>query len=492
MSIRSRITLFGLAVVLAVLACFCSGIYGLLSLGVPGGQDKQLADRAAAAVTEIQHAPTVDFTPTRPLAPVQPAVDNDVFVLVLDGDGKPITYTGGHDPTVPVGLLEAARRQGTAKGTIQLDGVPVRVAVATWERKDLRTNGFAVAAQPVRRQVADLGGILILLVVLGFVTLGAAALAIWLVTGRALRPLRQLTATADEIGRSPDRTRRLPPAARRDDLGRLTESFNAMLNRLEEAHRRTAQALSAQRRFVADASHELRTPLTTIRNNAGFLRANPDARPEDRASALADLDAETVRMTRLIEDLLTLARADGGAPVKPSTVDIGALAHEICRQAGAQHPTRTIHCAGPPTVLRADVDSLTRLLWILLDNAVKHTGDGGNIWVAVTSCGAPPRRPEIRAGSAGTMPFPGGRGGHAPAGPDAATLEVADDGEGIPPGEEMRIFARFHQADPARRQGTGLGLSIASWIAHAHRGTISAANNERGGATFTVRISSIS
>jgi signal transduction histidine kinase len=463
MSIRARITLFGLAVVLAVLACFSGAVYGLLVLGVPGGQDKQLADRAAAAVGEIQRVPAGDFRPSRPLAPVRPAVDNDVFVLVLDGTGKPITYTGGHDPAIPEAFLRQAKQSGTAKGTIQLDGVPVRIAVTTWERRDLGTNGFAVAAQPVRRQVADLRGILALLVMSGFITLIAAALAIWLVVRRALRPLRQLTATADEIGRSPDRTRRLPPAPRQDDLGRLTESFNAMLDRLEEAHRRTAQALGAQQRFVADASHELRTPLTTIRNNAGFLRANPDARPEDRVSALVDLDAEAVRMTRLIEDLLTLARADGGAPVKPSTVDIGALAHEICRQAGTQHPARTIYCAGPPTTLHADADGLTRLLWILLDNAVKHTADDGNIWVAVTSRG-----------------------------PDAATLEVADDGEGIPPGEEMRIFARFHQADPVRRQGTGLGLSIASWIAHAHRGTITAANNERGGATFTVRISSIS
>src|SRR5256885_12623030 len=114
MSIRARITLFGLAVVLAVLACFSGGIYGLLFVGVPGGQDKQLADRAGAAVAEIQRAPAVDFTPSRPLAPVRPAVDNDVFVLVLDGDGKPITYTGGHDPSIPETLLGQAKQRGTA------------------------------------------------------------------------------------------------------------------------------------------------------------------------------------------------------------------------------------------------------------------------------------------------------------------------------------------------------------------------------------------
>jgi signal transduction histidine kinase len=115
-------------------------------------------------------------------------------------------------------------------------------------------------------------------------------------------------------------------------------------------------------------------------------------------------------------------------------------------------------------VLRADAEALTRLLWILLDNAVRHTGADGQIWVAVNPTGA------------GT-----------------GLLHVSDDGEGIPPAELSRIFERFHQAEPARRHGgAGLGLSIAAWIAYAHRGSISAANNDRGGATFTVRLSSIS
>jgi two-component system, OmpR family, sensor kinase len=473
-SIRARIALFGLAVVLTVLTCFSAGIYGLLSAGVPGSQDKQLADRAAAAVAEVQAAPAADFTPSRPLAPVRPATDNDIFVLILDADGRPLSYTGGQDPQIPAGLLAQARTAGrVTAGTVAIDGVPVRVAVRTWSRPDLggaSGSGFVVAAQPVRRRRNDLAGILVVLVGSGILTLIAGAVAIWLVTGRALRPLRQLTATADEIGRSPDRTRRLPPAPRQDDVGRLTGSFNGMLDRLEEAHRRTATALAAQQRFVADASHELRTPLTTIRNNAGFLLAHPDGDPADRAAALADLDAEAARMSRLVDDLLTLARADGGVPVTGSTVDVGALVDDVCRKAGAQHPDRKVHCAGAPITLCADAGALTRLVWILLDNAVKHTGDGGNIWVAVTS-----------------------RGTSGPTGaPAAATLEVSDDGDGIPPGQEQQIFARFHQADPARSPGSGLGLSIASWIAYAHRGTISAANNDRGGATFTVQLSSIS
>ena len=145
-------------------------------------------------------------------------------------------------------------------------------------------------------------------------------------------------------------------------------------------------------------------------------------------------------------------------------MDIGQLVHDVCRTANAQHPDRRLHCSGPPCMLRADAEALTRLLWILLDNAVRHTGTDGNIWVAVTSIG-----------------------------PGAAQLQVSDDGEGVPAGEFRRIFDRFHQAEPSRRHGgAGLGLSIAAWIAYAHRGSISAANNDRGGAIFTVRLSSIS
>jgi signal transduction histidine kinase len=471
MSIRARITLYGLAVVLTVLACFSAAIWGLVVVGLPGGQDRRLQDRADEAVRSVQQAPADQFATSRPLAPVRPATDDDLFVLVLDGSGAVLSTTGGVHPSIPAALLSSVSRSGTASATIGIDGVPVRVCVRPWHRPDLSRDGFVVAAQPVRQQRSDLAGITTVLIVAGLVTLAAAAVAISLVVRRALRPLRELTATADEVGRSPDRGRRLPPARRQDDVGRLTASFNGMLDRLEEAHQRTVEAhqrtavaLAAQQRFAADASHELRTPLTTIRNNAGFLLAHPDAAATDRAAALADLAAESARMSRLVDDLLTLARGDGGAPLNPSTVDIGQLVSEVCRTATAQHPDRRLHCSAPPCVLDVDADALTRLLWTLLDNAVRHTTVDGQIWLSVSATG-----------------------------PGTAMVQVSDDGEGIPPGELSRIFERFHQAEPARRHGgAGLGLSIAAWIAYAHRGSISAANNDRGGAIFTVRLSSVS
>jgi two-component system OmpR family sensor kinase len=293
----------------------------------------------------------------------------------------------------------------------------------------------------------------VLVVVYALLAFPAGALAIWLVAGRALRPLARFAGLADEIGRSGDLRRRVPAEPRRDALGRLTTSFNAMLDRLQAS-------FDAQQRFTADASHELRTPLTTIRNNAGFLLAHPDAAVTDREAAVRDIAGESERMSRLVENLLVLARADAGQLVPRAPVDLAALAEEVCRRARGLYPEREISCAATPVPsVPGDADSLQQLLWILIDNAAKYTADGGHIWVAVTQRG------------------------------NGAQVHVTDDGPGLPPGSEQRIFDRFYQGDEARvGRGAGLGLSIGAWIVRAHGGTILAANNARGGASLVAEI----
>jgi len=405
--------LLGLAVVVGISGCVSGLLYALIARGIGANQDKNLTARADTARAALATAPAAAFDRTPPAAPLDPATSDDIFVIVLSPDGAPISWTGGRDPSLPAAALTAPG----GNATVSIDGVQVRVHVEPWTRTDLDRSGYVAAAQALHSRKSSLAGVIAVIVASGVVTLIAGGVAIWLVS-----------------------------------------------RRLQAAHRRTAEALSGQRRFTADASHELRTPLTTILNNAGFLRANPDAATADRVAAVTDIEAEAQRMSRLVGDLMTLARADGGATLAPAPVDVGALAHEVCRQATARHPDRTLHCAGAPVTVRGDADALTQLLWILLDNAVRHTAEGGNIWVSVASRG-----------------------------PHAATLQVADDGEGIPPGAEKRIFDRFYQADPARGSGgAGLGLSIAQWVAQSHRGGITAATNDRGGATFTVAISSIS
>jgi signal transduction histidine kinase len=266
--------------------------------------------------------------------------------------------------------------------------------------------------------------------------------------------------TAEQIGATQDLSRRLPEQATQDEVSRLQKSFNGMLQQLEDAYTRLQAALVAQRRFVADASHELRTPLTTIRGNIGLLLQRPDITADDRGAALKDIAGESERMSRMVQDLLTLARADAGQHLDKTLVDIQPLLQEITRQAQALQPSRDIALEnGTPATVLGNPDALRQLLWILVDNAVKHTSDGGHVRLRLAA-----------------------DNGHA-------ELSVADDGTGIPPGDLDRIFERFYQADAARsNEGTGLGLAIAQWIAKEHDGKVVASNNPEQGATFTVEI----
>jgi signal transduction histidine kinase len=291
-----------------------------------------------------------------------------------------------------------------------------------------------------------------------FLSLLGAGAASWFVAGRALRPLDTMASTAEDIGKTQDLSRRLPVGSTNDEVGRLQRSFNQMLRQLEDAYLRLRSALIAQRRFVADASHELRTPLTTIRGNVGLLLKRDDITSEDRVAALKDIAGESERMSRMVQDLLTLARADAGYHLEKEPVDLRPIVQDVSRQAQALQPTRRIELLdGQPATVRGNADAIKQLLWILIDNAFRHTSQDGQISVT------------LQAGS------------------QSAALKVSDNGPGIPKDDLERIFERFYQSDASRAgEGTGLGLAIARWIAQEHGGRISAANNPQGGAAFTV------
>jgi two-component system, OmpR family, sensor kinase len=465
MSFRLRLTLFGAGLVALTLAAFGWLVYTLAANSQATQQDDLLKQRAADALVAIASAPPTAFGSfgSASLAKAEELrTRSDPFVEVLASWGLMSTSAriGDAPPAIPSSVLQAATPSGTFATVDLAPGLPVRLYARQWTRPDLGQSGTVIAGQPISVQATNRKGILGFLVISSIPTLLAALIAAWLITGRALRPLKTVADTADSIASTHDLKRRLPPGSRRDEIGLLSASFNRMLDQVEAANQQLAVALEAQRRFVADASHELRTPLTTIRGNAGLLAYGPEVTDDVRAAAARDIATESERMSRLVEHLLTLAQADAGQQLVLAPVALRPLIESVCRQAQTMHADRMFRSVGlTDATVQADEDAVTQLLWILVDNAVKFTRPGGCIELGLRQQDS------------------------------TALLTVADDGSGIPPGDLDRIFERFYQSSESRtNKGAGLGLSIARWIVEEHHGTVTARNNDGQGATFTVTL----
>jgi signal transduction histidine kinase len=421
-SLRSRLALFGAGVVALALLIFGLLLYVLLSRGVDTSQDGALKSRAQQAVTSLNAAPQLNPTPS--VAPADLRNDTEVFVEVFDPTWQ-LLYTTAEPAIAP---------HAHATGFVTQGGFRLYATKFS--------DGYVVTGQSTKVPQSSLSGIVVFLIVSAIPALIAALLASWLVAGRALRPLHAVASTAEDIGRTRDFGRRLPPRIGHDEVARLTASFNGMLARLQEA-------FESQRRFVADASHELRTPLTTIQGNAGLL-ASREVGPDVRRAAVADLVQESTRMARLVDRLLTLARADAGLQLQLSAVDLRTVVEEVCRQTG-----KSVDVEAVSARVEGDEDALRQLLWILLDNAFRYAST----------------RVVVRLSTDQGW----------------ARVAVADDGPGIPTAERNRIFERFYRADASRTGShAGLGLSIASWIVAQHHGRIVAGEAVIGGAAFLV------
>jgi signal transduction histidine kinase len=208
---------------------------------------------------------------------------------------------------------------------------------------------------------------------------------------------------------------------------------------------------------VADASHELRTPLTTIQGNAGLLAHGPAIAEPVRLAAAGDIAEESARMARLLDRMLTLARADSGLQLELAPIDLAPLVAEVTRQAMAVHPEPKLEVETASATISGDGDSIRQLLWILLDNARRFAKQRVDVKLSVD-------------------------GGWA-------RISVADDGPGIVAADRERVFERFYKSDPSRArssEGAGLGLSIARWITDQHHGRILAAESASGGAAMYV------
>jgi len=320
--------------------------------------------------------------------------------------------------------------------------------------------GAVLIAAPLTRSSFDPRVLLrAMLVVSPIVLGGAVALAYWL-AGTALSPMRLIMDEVDAIKDGRSLHRRVVVPMTNDELARLALTVNGMLARLE-------QSFSSLHRFTADASHELKTPLMVLRAGVERALTHPGTPPES-IGALDETLEQINQMTEMVENLLTLARADEGrAPLSVEQVDLRELIADATETAGllAEGGGITVTSASPdrPVLLSVDRSRIRELLLNLVTNAIKYTPSGGSVSIELEDLG------------------------------QSVVLTVRDTGIGVAPGDLPHIFERFWRADPARsrtgdRPGVGLGLSITKWIAEAHGGSIGVQSRPGRGTTFSVTL----
>jgi two-component system OmpR family sensor kinase len=306
----------------------------------------------------------------------------------------------------------------------------------------------------------------------GILLLILSGLSIWLTISSALKPLNEVERTAEAVTDG-DISQRLMERDGNTEIARLNRSLNTMLDGVETAMQDRSKTLDQMRRFVADASHELRTPLVSVRGYAELYRMGALKKSEDVAEAMGRIESEAVRMTGLVESLLTLTRMDESTKLDRATTNIVSLAIDAAKDASVADGKRKIvvtdlegNLLADDLALEADVNAnaMRQVLTNLLANASRFSPEGAQIEIAIDN----------QASVDGQRYL---------------TLEVRDHGEGIPEQLRDKVFERFYRVDNSRNSetgGSGLGLSIVTSIVNRHDGKIVALETPGGGATFRV------
>lgn len=279
-----------------------------------------------------------------------------------------------------------------------------------------------------------------------------AAVGGYWIARRAFRPLEDITATADAISQASDLSARVAVPPGSNEFTRLASTFNQMFARLE-------RSFEAETQFTADASHELRTPVSVIKSACEYAEKYGET-PEEQRETIAMIHRQADKMSQLIGQLLSITRLDQGTETaRREKLDLTDLARTICAE-GPWPADRLFLEADGPVFAWADKTLLARLVQNLIDNGFKYGKPGGHVWVVL-------RRGE-----------------------DQVLLTVRDDGKGIPPAEQEKVWQRFYQVDPARgeKSGAGLGLSMVQKIAQAHGGWMTLESDPAWGSAFTLHL----
>jgi two-component system OmpR family sensor kinase len=321
--------------------------------------------------------------------------------------------------------------------------------------------GIVVVAQSfedIDRTLLRLQGLFILIGLVMIIFIAMASRKVIIV---GLRPLATVEATAERIAEG-DLTARLPDLKPNTEVGRLVNTLNTMLGRIEESFSARVESESKLRRFVADASHELRTPITAIRGFAELHRQGAVSGEEKTRELIGRIESESKRMGSLVEDLLLLARLDQSREMKSDPVNLTKLVSDAVESARAAGPGYTVNfnSVGEDSYVLGDNDRIHQVVANLLANARTHTPIGTKIDVSVIQS------------------------------EDGVRIRIADNGPGLSEKDQAQIFERFYRADPSRvrtdGEGTGLGLSIVEAVMRAHAGQVSVESELGKGATFTL------
>lgn len=338
--------------------------------------------------------------------------------------------------------------------------------------------GVLQVSTPIDDLRSTLSNLEYFLWIIGCITVLLSASLGWFMAHKSLKPIDLIIDAARRIENGADLNQQIQYDGPNDEIGRLIFTINSMLSRIRDAYQELEESYRMQRRFVSDASHELRTPLTTIRGNIELLekmwrqteqehKSMDGQQLEMSIEAMHDIAEETERISRLVNDLLALARADAGHQIQKSSVNVLELLEEVSRRSqfiprsaewliGSLDDAKDVYVYG-------NRDYLQQLLFIFIENAFKYTKEG---YVRLEAL-----RVDNQIG-----------------------IRIEDSGIGIEPDALPHIFERFYRADVSRgkTQGTGLGLSIAKWIIDEHEGSVEVSSLPGQGTTFTVWLSILS
>jgi heavy metal sensor kinase len=450
--VRARLTAWSVLLLAVLLAAVGSFLLLRLRADLVAEVDKVLDTQAAGILTDFDGG-----LEALPGASVAGLPRGQTVAQLLSPGGQVRARAGASAPTRPL-LTPAMVRQVLDGQQLRAEVRPgpngARYRVLALGRTQRGTPTVLAVAAPLTDVDRSIERLRLLLLVAGPIALVLAGGGGWLLARAALRPVDRMTEQAEAIGadRLHDRVS-VPGAA--DELAHLARTLNGMLDRIEHG-------VVEQRRFVADASHELRTPLAVMRAELEVaLRADDPA--ADASEVLASAAEEVARMSKIVDDLLTLAHRDENSlELLLIPVDLGEIATEVAgqlRPLAEEGGVRLVVEAAPVPIV-ADQARVTQVVTNLVDNAVKYTGAGGSVRVRVWE-------------------EAGGR------------LAVADTGPGIGPDDLPRVFDRFFRLDAARtraRGGSGLGLAICKELVEAHGGRIWAESVPGAGSTFAIAL----